>query len=70
MTATPATVPSRDATPGAQWGEDYARVRKAIRYISGHWRAQPDLQEIAAHAELSPAHFQRLFTRWAGISPK
>jgi len=70
MTATAATVSIQDAIPGAQWAEDYARVRASIRYISEHWRAQPGLQEIAAHAGLSPAHFQRLFTRWAGISPK
>lgn len=49
---------------------DYERVREAIAYVSEHWRAQPSLEEIAAHAGLSPAHFQRLFTRWAGISPK
>ncbi|MHA1164049.1 MAG: methylated-DNA--[protein]-cysteine S-methyltransferase [Alphaproteobacteria bacterium] len=51
-------------------GEDYARVRRAIAFITDHWRDQPDLEEIAADAGLSPAHFQRLFTRWAGISPK
>ena len=54
----------------ARWGEDYARVRRAIAFITSHWREQPDLEEIAADAGLSPAHFQRLFTRWAGISPK
>ncbi len=46
------------------------RVRRAIAYISDHWRDQPDLEEISADAGLSPTHFQRLFTRWAGISPK
>ncbi len=45
-------------------------MRRAIAYISDHWRGQPDLEEIAADAGLSPAHFQRLFSRWAGISPK
>ena len=54
----------------ARWSEDYARVRRAIAFISGHWRDQPDLDEIAADVGLSPAHFQRLFSRWAGISPK
>ncbi|MEC9368676.1 MAG: bifunctional helix-turn-helix domain-containing protein/methylated-DNA--[protein]-cysteine S-methyltransferase [Pseudomonadota bacterium] len=49
---------------------DYDRVREAIAFVSGHWRSQPTLEEIAAHVGLSPAHFQRLFTRWAGISPK
>jgi AraC family transcriptional regulator of adaptative response/methylated-DNA-[protein]-cysteine methyltransferase len=64
--ALPASTPSQSA----QWSEDYARVRRAIAYISDHWRGQPDLEEIAADAGLSPAHFQRLFSRWAGISPK
>lgn len=49
---------------------DYARVQDAIRYITGNWREQPDLDEIARESGLSPAHFQRLFSRWAGISPK
>lgn len=49
---------------------DYARVEKAIRYIEAHYRDQPPLDRIAAETGLSPHHFQRLFTRWAGISPK
>ncbi len=49
---------------------DYARVSAAIHYISDNWRAQPPLDDIAAHVGLSPFHFQRLFKRWAGISPK
>lgn len=54
----------------AQARGDYARVQDAIRYISDNWRDQPDLDEIARQSGLSPAHFQRLFSRWAGISPK
>ncbi len=53
-----------------RFSEDYARVRRAIAFITDNWRDQPDLEEIAGSAGLSPAHFQRLFTRWAGISPK
>ncbi len=49
---------------------DYARVEKAIRYIEANYRDQPPLDRIAAETGLSPHHFQRLFTRWAGISPK
>ncbi|MCG8560035.1 MAG: bifunctional helix-turn-helix domain-containing protein/methylated-DNA--[protein]-cysteine S-methyltransferase [Hyphomicrobiales bacterium] len=49
---------------------DYDRVRRAIAYVSEHWQSQPSLDEIAGEVGLSPAHFQRLFTRWAGISPK
>lgn len=50
--------------------DDYARIEKAIHFISENRLTQPTLEEIAAHAGLSPHHFQRLFTRWAGVSPK
>ena len=50
--------------------EDYTRIAQAIRYIEDNANRQPDLNEIAAHIGLSEYHFQRLFTRWAGISPK
>ncbi|MEJ5222816.1 MAG: methylated-DNA--[protein]-cysteine S-methyltransferase [Anaerolineales bacterium] len=53
-----------------QLSEDYQRIAQAIRFIESHARAQPTLEEIAAHLHLSEYHFQRLFTRWAGISPK
>lgn len=62
-----------DSTPEAAADTrlaDYARVREAIRYCSARWREHPSLDAIAAHVGLSPAHFQRLFTRWAGLSPK
>lgn len=49
---------------------DYARVARAIEYLDAHWRDQPSLAEVARHVGLSESHFQRLFTRWAGISPK
>lgn len=51
-------------------GGDYARVSEAIGFITDYWRDQPPLEDIAAHVGLSPFHFQRLFKRWAGISPK
>jgi AraC family transcriptional regulator of adaptative response/methylated-DNA-[protein]-cysteine methyltransferase len=50
--------------------EDYERVEKAIRYLEANFRSQPDLKEIARNTGLSEYHFHRLFTRWAGISPK
>ena len=53
-----------------QLAEDYRRVEQAIRYIETHAHSQPDLGEVAAALNLSEYHFQRLFTRWAGISPK
>ncbi len=49
---------------------DYQRIAKAIAYIREHQQRQPDLEEIARQVCLSPYHFQRLFSRWAGTSPK
>lgn len=49
---------------------DYARVEQAIAYIDAHFTEHPTLDEIAAHVCLSPFHFNRLFTRWAGTSPQ
>jgi AraC family transcriptional regulator of adaptative response/methylated-DNA-[protein]-cysteine methyltransferase len=54
----------------SQTARDYARIEAAIHFLQTHYRDQPELDEIAAAANLSPYHFQRLFTRWAGISPK
>ncbi|TAM83867.1 MAG: methylated-DNA--[protein]-cysteine S-methyltransferase [Acidobacteria bacterium] len=50
--------------------DDYSRIEKAIHYLDERFPAQPDLAEIAKSVNLSPFHFQRLFRRWAGISPK
>ncbi|HEY7763839.1 MAG TPA: bifunctional helix-turn-helix domain-containing protein/methylated-DNA--[protein]-cysteine S-methyltransferase [Aestuariivirgaceae bacterium] len=49
---------------------DYDYVKKALSFISENWREQPSLDAIAAEVRLSPGHLQRVFTRWAGISPK
>lgn len=49
---------------------DYERIAKAIRFIAANRLEQPDLNAVAAEVGLSPHHFQRLFTRWAGVSPK
>lgn len=49
---------------------DFKRIEQAINYIRTHFKEQPSLDEIAAAVNLSPFHFQRLFTRWAGVSPK
>jgi AraC family transcriptional regulator of adaptative response/methylated-DNA-[protein]-cysteine methyltransferase len=49
---------------------DYQRIARAIEFISANFREQPDLASVAAHVGLSEYHFQRLFRRWAGISPK
>lgn len=50
--------------------DDYQRIARVIDHLVRHHPRQPDLAELAATAGLSEFHFQRLFTRWAGISPK
>lgn len=49
---------------------DYQRIEKAIAYLVEHAAEQPSLETVAKQVHLSPWHFQRLFCRWAGISPK
>lgn len=49
---------------------DYNRVAQAIDYIRQHFKEQPSLEAIAQNSYLSPFHFQRLFSKWAGTSPK
>lgn len=49
---------------------DYHRIAQAIDYIKENFKLQPGLDDIAAHVHLSPFHFQRMFTEWAGVSPK
>jgi AraC family transcriptional regulator, regulatory protein of adaptative response / methylated-DNA-[protein]-cysteine methyltransferase len=49
---------------------DYQRVAAAIEFIHSRFPEQPSLEQVAAHIHLSPFHFQRLFKKWAGISPK
>ncbi|MGI9350434.1 MAG: methylated-DNA--[protein]-cysteine S-methyltransferase [Rhizobiaceae bacterium] len=49
---------------------DYALVRKAVEYLSRRWQNQPTLAELSRHIGLGETATQKLFTRWAGISPK
>lgn len=49
---------------------DYERIAMAIDFIKTHTHQQPSLLDIATHTGLSSSHFQRLFSRWAGKSPK
>jgi AraC family transcriptional regulator of adaptative response/methylated-DNA-[protein]-cysteine methyltransferase len=49
---------------------DYERIAKAISFISERQSSQPNLDEIAAHCNLSSFHFQRMFSRWVGVTPK
>lgn len=49
---------------------DYNRIATAIEYFRLNFRSQPGLEEAAAHVNLSPFHFQRMFRQWAGVTPK
>ena len=49
---------------------NFERIAEAIRYIESNRKRQPSLEDVARHVCLSPFHFQRMFTAWAGISPK
>ena len=49
---------------------DYDRIEAAIRYLARHRERQPELAELAAHIGLSQSHLHRLFSRWAGVTPK
>jgi AraC family transcriptional regulator, regulatory protein of adaptative response / methylated-DNA-[protein]-cysteine methyltransferase len=49
---------------------NYQRVEQAILFLEKNFKRQPELNEIAEEAHVSPFHFQRIFTEWAGISPK
>ncbi len=64
--STVAEPPRRMAPPAS----DYEIVRRAIEFISEHRREQPSLARVAAHVGLKPLSLQRLFTRWAGLTPK
>jgi AraC family transcriptional regulator, regulatory protein of adaptative response / methylated-DNA-[protein]-cysteine methyltransferase len=48
----------------------YDQVARAIDYLYEHFREQPSLDDVAAQVNMSAFHFQRIFTEWAGISPK
>jgi len=49
---------------------NYQRIAEAINYIKLNFKSQPNLDDVAERVHLSPFHFQRLFTDWAGVSPK
>lgn len=53
-----------------EFNPDYQRIATAIQYIRENFREQPGLDEVASKVHLSPFHFQRIFTEWAGVSPK
>ena len=49
---------------------DFERIAGAIEYMYTNFKSQPGLDEVAAHVNMSPFHFQRMFQEWAGVSPK
>lgn len=60
------------ASSSVEAGDDslYRVVEAAVRYLEAHAEAQPSLDALAAHIGYSPAHLQRVFSRWVGVSPK
>ena len=69
---TPLPVPPPPGAVAAPWDDaaDEPRITAAIRYLAEHYTEQPSLDALAAQAHLHPHHFQRIFKRWAGVSPK
>jgi AraC family transcriptional regulator of adaptative response/methylated-DNA-[protein]-cysteine methyltransferase len=63
--------PDRIETPAsANTATDYAIVRRAIAHIRGNWQNQPEVEEIAEAAGVTPTDLHHLFRRWAGLTPK
>src|SRR6195952_4126739 len=62
----------RLAKPGPQHAalRDYDSVRRAIAFISEHWRTQPTIEAMADAASVTPDELHLLFRRWAGLTPK
>ena len=63
-----AKTPEVGNTPSMK--SDYQRIAQAIDFINANAKQQPSLEDIAGHLHLSPFHFQRLFSQWAGVTPK
>ena len=59
-----------DLAPLSSAAADYDVVRRAIAHIKGNWRAQPEIEQIAEAAGVTPTELHHLFRRWAGLTPK
>jgi len=75
MTQTSMLAKTSPPTPGPMAprpvpADDYAIIRQVIELLTETWREQPSLEMIAAHVGMEPTRLQKLFTRWAGLSPK
>ena len=66
----PAAATPINSPPKADHTPDYPLIRRAIAFLSETWTEQPSLERLAQHLGLSPAHCQKLFKRWCGLSPK
>src|SRR2546422_8300382 len=67
------TMPPKSQTvapPPCGFEDDYAVVRRAVAFISEHWRSQPDIEAIAHACGVTPDELHHLFRRWAGLTPK
>jgi AraC family transcriptional regulator, regulatory protein of adaptative response / methylated-DNA-[protein]-cysteine methyltransferase len=49
---------------------DFNRIAEAIDYLKNNYQSSPSLEQVAAHVNMSATHFQKMFTAWAGVSPK
>jgi AraC family transcriptional regulator of adaptative response/methylated-DNA-[protein]-cysteine methyltransferase len=63
-------IPTDRLTRLQEQARDYHRMEKALAWLAEHWSEHPSLDQAAEAVHLSPFHFQRIFTRWAGVSPK
>lgn len=61
---------ARQRPPAAPRPSDYDTVRRVIEFVAENWREQPSLEAIARHVGMEPTRLHKLFSRWAGISPK
>ena len=70
MTFTPPISPVVATSFASTSPDDYDVVRRAVAYISEHWRRQPEIEAIAHAAGVTPDELHHLFRRWAGLTPK
>lgn len=60
----------KDVIMQTQTITNFNRIKDAILYLDSNYKQQPSLEDVAEYVHLSTSHFQRLFTDWAGVSPK
>jgi AraC family transcriptional regulator of adaptative response/methylated-DNA-[protein]-cysteine methyltransferase len=70
MTFEAQTIAEKPASRSAGPASDYDVVRQVIEYLTENWRDQPSLEAIAGRVRMEPTRLQKVFTRWAGLSPK